>query len=79
MRIARTTGLPPNVAARVVQDVIAHFGETTQDYVRRRHRELLRKGFGNDEIFERLTDELRARPVAAPELSVRQLRRVVYG
>jgi hypothetical protein len=78
-RICRSTGLPPGVAARVVADVLAYFAESTQDYVRRRHRELQRRGLDNEAIFGRLVEELRDRRVAAPELSTRQLRRLVYG
>ena len=48
-------------------------------YVRRRHAELKTFGVRNPEIFARLADELAQRVVAAPELSERQLRRIVYG
>ncbi len=78
-RICRSTGLPPGVASRVIADVLAYFAESTQDYVRRRHRELQRRGFDNEAIFTLLVDELRERRVVAPLLSTRQLRRLVYG
>jgi hypothetical protein len=47
--------------------------------VRRRHRELQAAGRTNAEIFGRIAAELAGRPVAAPALSERQLRRIVYG
>jgi hypothetical protein len=47
--------------------------------VRRRHRELQASGLANAAIFDCIAAELAARPVAAPTLSARQLRRVVYG
>lgn len=78
-QISRTTGLTPEDARRVVADVLAYFTETTEQYVRRRHRELQTYGARNDEIFERLGTELRHWPVRSPELSARQLRRIVYG
>ena len=78
-QISRTTGLTPDDARRVVADVLAYFTETTEQYVRRRHRELQTYGARNDEIFDRLRAELRHWPVRAPELSARQLRRIVYG
>lgn len=78
-QIARTTGLPPGDARRVVADVIAYFSATTDEYVRRRHRELQLHGLTNDTIFERIGDELTRWPVRAPHLSARQLRRIVYG
>src|ERR1700742_4819090 len=36
--VAASTGLPGPVAARVVADVVAYFSETTEEFVRRRHR-----------------------------------------
>jgi hypothetical protein len=33
----------------------------------------------NAEIFERISADLKYRAVAPPELSLRQLRRIVYG
>ncbi|WAL70270.1 hypothetical protein OU787_01440 [Kitasatospora sp. YST-16] len=77
--LARTTALAPGEAARVVAEVLAYFAETTEEYVRRRHGELQARGLTNDRIFARLGGELAARRVAAPQLTVRQLRRMVYG
>lgn len=77
--LVRSTALPRGEAARVVLDVLAYFDETTEEFVRRRHRELQADGAQNPEIFERIAAELPHRAVAPPELSLRQLRRVVYG
>lgn len=77
--ITLTTGLPSETAARVVADVVAYFGETTEQYVRRRHIELRRRGLRNARIWAVLTEELGARPVDPGRLSERQLRRIVYG
>jgi hypothetical protein len=78
VQLSRTTGLPVNVAARMLDDVLAFFEETIEDYVRRRHRELQRRGLTNDRIFEQLARELPHRRFAGPDLSLRQLRRLVY-
>ena len=78
-RIAASTGLSPAEASRVVQDVVAFHAETVEAYVRRRHADLKTYGAKNDEIFARLTVELEGRVVAAPALTERQLRRIVYG
>ncbi|MEU4247072.1 hypothetical protein AB0F15_06640 [Amycolatopsis sp. NPDC026612] len=78
-RVAASTGLPPGVAARVVDDVLAFYRTPTEDYVRRRHAELQARGRKNPEIFRLVAAELRGRLVAAPVLSERQLRRIVYG
>ncbi|MDP9867114.1 MULTISPECIES: hypothetical protein [Streptosporangium] len=77
--LTRTSALGPGEAARVVADVLAYFSEPVEDFVRRRHGELKAKGLVNDEIFPRIAAEITSRRVAAPELSLRQLRRIVYG
>lgn len=77
--VARTTGLPLPAALRVVQDVAAFFREPAEVFVRRRHRELQTAGMANPEIFAVIEHELATRPVAAPELTERQIRRVIYG
>ncbi|MPY78793.1 MAG: hypothetical protein GEV04_09875 [Actinophytocola sp.] len=77
--VAGTTGLPENVAARVIADVIAYFGETREEYVRRRHAELRRRGRKNAEAWTQIAADLTRRPVGAGEVTERQLRRIVYG
>lgn len=77
--LTRTSQLDPGEAARVVADVVAYFSEPVEEFVRRRHGELKSRGLTNDEIFPRIAAELPVRRVAAPELSLRQLRRIVYG
>jgi hypothetical protein len=76
--VAATTGLPASTAARVVGDVLGYFGETVEEFVRRRHTELHRD-HKNDQIWALIAAELAGRPVAAPPVSERQLRRMVYG
>lgn len=78
-RIVVSTGLSPAEAARVVEDVVAFHAEPVEDYVRRRHAHLKTYGAKNDEIFARIAEELAGRVVAAPRLTERQLRRLVYG
>lgn len=77
--VVATTSLTPGEAARVVDDVIAFHAQTVEAYVRARHAHLKTYGAKNPEIFARIAEELRERVVAAPELSERQLRRIVYG
>lgn len=77
--VARSAALPPALARRVVDDVVALLTEPVEDLVRRRHRELQARGAANVTIFRVLAEELARRPVAAPVLSERQLRRLVYG
>ena len=77
--LVATTGLTAAEAERVVGDVLAFHHEPVEDYVRRRHAALKTYGARNPEIFARLAEELAHRVVAAPELSERQLRRIIYG
>jgi hypothetical protein len=78
-RVASSTGLTLAEAARVVDDVIAWYHEPVEDYVRRRHAQHHLYGRHNPEIFALIADELSGRLVAAPSLSQRKLRRIVYG
>jgi len=77
--LAASTGLPPPTAVRVIADVTTYFNETIEEFVRRRHAELRQRQHTNDEIWPLIAAELEQRRFAAPRLSERQLRRVVYG
>jgi hypothetical protein len=74
-----STGLTTAEAARLVEDVLSFHDEPIEQWVRRRHAELKTYGSRNAEIFARLREELRGHVVAAPDLSERQLRRMIYG
>ena len=76
--IAASTGLPEATATRVVADVAAYFKESVEEFVWRRHTELREKRRKNDEIWPVIAAELGTRRFRAPELSERQLRRMVY-
>jgi hypothetical protein len=77
--LAASTGLPQPTAVRVVADVTTYFNETIDEFVRRRHAELQQRQRKNDEIWPMIAAELDQRRFAAPRLSERQLRRMVYG
>ena len=77
--LERTTRLTRAEAERVVADVLEYFSEPLEGFVTRRHAELQADALKNPEIFARLAAELGQRRFAAPELSERQIRRMVYG
>jgi hypothetical protein len=77
--LVRSTPLSAGEAERVVAEVVGYFGERVPDFVRRRHAEMQAAGLTNDRIFAVLAGELGARRFAAPPLTTRQLRRMVYG
>ena len=77
--LAASTGLPQPTAVRVVADMATYFSETVEEFVRRRHTELRQRQRRNHEIWPLIAAELGQRRFAAPGLSERQLRRIVYG
>jgi hypothetical protein len=79
LRLARTLGIGPREADRVIGDVLAYFHEPLEELVKRRHAECRRRGLSNAQIYPLLVSELRARVVAAPPVSERQVRRIIYG
>lgn len=78
-RLCQTTSLTRPEAIRVLGDVLDYFAERTPELVRRRHRELSAHHLTNPLVFRRIRGELPAHRVVPPELSLRQLRRMVYG
>ncbi len=77
--LARVTPLSEAAAARLMDEVLAYFSESVEEFVTRRHRELQAEDLSNDGIFARVEAELRQRRFAAPALSRRQIRRLIYG
>ncbi len=78
-RVAESSGLSEAEARRVVGDVLAHYAQPLEAYVSRRHAQLQLRGTRNAEIFRTIQRELEQRLVAAPTLTERQLRRMIYG
>src|SRR6202035_1814655 len=72
--LARTSPLSQGEAARVVAEVLGYFGESVEEFVRRRHRELKTGGLTNEQVFAQIAAELPARRVAPPQLSLRRAR-----
>ena len=77
--LMRTSRLSLAEAGRVLEDILAFLHETPEAFIRRRHLELQHQGLANREIFARLAVEVAARRFSAPALSLRQIRRIIYG
>ncbi len=77
--VTASTGLPHATAVRVIADVLAYFDETVEEYVRRRHHEMKLRQLKNAEIWSAISAEMATRRFGAPDLTERQLRRIVYG
>jgi hypothetical protein len=64
---------------KILRELVDHFSETVPEFVRRRHRELLRQGVPGRDSYGRIAAEVAARRFAGPSLSERQVRRLIYG
>jgi hypothetical protein len=72
-------GLTSAESERLVDEILNYFDETWQAFVKRRHKELQKQGHNNVLIYARIQQEIRQRRFAAPALSERQIRRIIYG
>ena len=77
--VARTRGLDPSQARRIVDDVLSYLDESPAEFVRRRHAALLRLGQRNAQSYARIAAEVAQRRFPAPPYSLRQIRRIIYG
>ena len=79
--LASTTRLEPAEARRVVRELLEFLAEETAEaFAIRRHRELKAEGtVKNDAIYRLIAAEMAQRPFAAPRLTQRQIRRLIYG
>lgn len=77
--LERMTRLSRLEAERLVAEVLEYFSEPLEVFVARRHAELQSEELKNPDIFARIAAEVRQRRFAAPDLSERQIRRMIYG
>jgi hypothetical protein len=77
--LGRVTRASRSETEKVVRETLDYFAETVEQFVTRRHAELQAEELRNEEIFARIQAELAARRFAAPPLSARQIRRLIYG
>ena len=77
--ICRTTGISPANAAHLVAEVVEFFTDSVESFVHKRHTALRAAGLKNDAIYEQIQRELVERRFAAPPLTTRQIRRIIYG
>jgi hypothetical protein len=78
-RLTRISALSAREADHLIDEVLAFLDESLEQFVRRRHRELQQAGYANAGIYQQLVTEAAARRFRAPDLSTRQIRRLVYG
>ena len=77
--ISHTYSLDPDLVRRLEEEFRALSVETVEQFVVRRHQELQRAGWVNEAIYRQLQDEVREGRFRADVLSLRQVRRLIYG
>jgi hypothetical protein len=78
--LERTSGLGDGACRRLVLEVLAQYQETLDAYVQRRHQELRdRGGLKNAQIYQQILTEVPQQRFSAPQLTERQIRRMIYG
>jgi len=78
-RLHSAYGIDASLAERIVEDVLLSYADTQEEWIRSRHIRLQGQGLGNEEIFRRIAQEVGQRRFAARPLSLRQIRRIIYG
>ncbi|MBI9097210.1 MAG: hypothetical protein JEY91_01970 [Spirochaetaceae bacterium] len=63
----------------LLEDLGDYFSRDIKDYIGYRHHQLHSEGKRNNEIYLQIQNELKERRFAAPEMSIRQIRRAIYG
>ena len=64
---------------KLIQELLEHWSESVEEFVRRRPRELQDSGLPNRLVYGQIAEEVTHRPVRAGPLSIRQIRRIIYG
>lgn len=63
----------------LLEDLGEYFSKDVSEFISLRHQELHREGMKNDQIYGQIQIELKERRFAGPDMSIRQIRRAIYG
>ena len=77
--LCRNSRLTEGEAEHVVAEVLCYYSESVEDFVRRRHQELQTQGLSNNVIFSALANEVQLHRFVGKPLTIRQIRRAIYG
>lgn len=77
--ICNHSSLNRNEADRLVQEILAFYDESATSYVRRRHHEMQKSGLSNSAIYELIASELTHHRFINDPMTIRQIRRTIYG
>lgn len=77
--LCRHSELTPFDAARLIDEVLAFYDESTASFIQRRHYELQKAGLANAVIYTQIAAELEQHRFKTEPLTERQIRRTIYG
>ncbi len=78
-RLHGVYGLDESLAERIIEEVMLAYSDTVEEWVRSRHIRLQRRGLRNQDIYRTIERELGERRFSAEPLTLRQIRRLIYG
>lgn len=78
-RLCAMSSLAPTTANHLVQEILHFYRDTAEDFIIKRHSELQNEGLSNSKIYAQIELELHQRRFHPPPLSLRQIRRIIYG
>ena len=61
--LVRTTSLGTGTAGRLLDEFLAYFSESVEEFVARRHRELQAEGLATTRIFARIAERAAGAPL----------------
>ncbi len=71
--------LDEDVLDHILEDLGGYFSRDIPSFICFRHQQLQKEGFRNSEIFKKIQNEMAEQRFAAAPLSLRQIRRIIYG
>ncbi len=77
--LCRSAAIEPEKAQQLLREMLHFYNETSNEFMQRRHLELQQQGMNNEEIYTTIQTEVAQRRFAAPAITTRQIRRVIYG
>lgn len=78
-RLIHGYGIDTSQAERLLEEFLIYYNQTVEEWVRSRHYHLQRQGYKNEDIYNIIATELNTRRFVSEPLSIRQIRRLIYG
>jgi hypothetical protein len=78
-RLLDVAGVRNERVGHVADEVIDLFAETLDEFIETRHAALQREGYTSEAIYRVIQNDLEDWRFKAPSLSLRQIRRRIYG